>query len=93
MYRQGTQRIFAFAYPVLSKCTTEQPLAARLVTGTVKDEISWISASHITERPAGQNFRQGDDIGLAVAAIDTQRVKLEDFTRWVSAGRARVPTG
>ncbi len=50
------------------------------------------------DRPAGNGLREGGDVGLRVAAVDAQRVQLEDFARQVFvdvhlAARCRaVPT-
>ena len=68
---------------VLRVASTEQRLRAGLVRPFAKHERTWRAlrepAASAADRPPGQRARKRGYVGLRVAAVHSERVKLEDL--------------
>ena len=73
------ERRDALLLTALGIALVEQSLGTRLVRERAKAERPRRRLLRSRDRPAGQDARQRLDIVLRIAAIDTERVQLEDF--------------
>jgi hypothetical protein len=88
--RQVPQHGLSLLDPVLGVAHAQNGLGAGLVPSRIEHEAAGV-VSGPRDRPARQNAGEGGDVGLAVAAVDADGVKLEDFAGVVLV-QARPPS-
>src|SRR5262245_7985067 len=94
MHGERAQRFLTFVDAVLAVAFTEDRLVAGLVhqraevkragsPGVAAEarERRTAFAERAADRPTRQHFRELRDVGLRVAAVDAERVQLEDLAR------------
>ncbi len=80
MARQIAQRCLAFAGTGFGIASPEQHLGPRLVDLRHEAEAAGVRIPQPRDRPAGQDAGKRLDVLLRIAAIDAERVQLEDLT-------------
>src|SRR5207247_7867183 len=83
MPRQITEHLFPRGLLAVMIAFAQYRPVARLVAGAREEEHAWLGhrVGEAAHRPTCQNIRQAGDILLGIAAIDTQRVQLENLAR------------
>src|SRR5688500_11445208 len=66
----------------------EHGLLAAIVAARVEDEAGTLARLH---RPARERPGHVDDVGLGVAAVDAERVELEQLSRVILVDARRTP--